>query len=169
MLRLILTIEQQAELRALRRDPALSPAERERLEMLALSAAGWPVGAIATHFGRSAETVRRVFRRFPAEGLAAARRHTPGPPPDASRRRAVEGELLRLLEEERTRTSAQLAEALAGRGMRLSGRQVRRYLRGLGAGWRRTKRTLGHKQDPIAARRAGEALARLARGQGTAD
>ena len=162
MLQIALSPEQQAELQALRRDRSLSPAERDRLEMVALSAAGRSVAAIAAHLGCHPETVRRLFRRFPSEGLAVVRKEQPGPPPDLGRREAVEGALRDLLGRERTWTSAQLAEALAGRGIRLSGRQVRRYVRGLGAGWRRTKRSLAHKQDPVAKARASDTLALLA-------
>src|SRR5690349_20996643 len=109
MLRIALSPEQQAELQALRRDRSLAPAERDRMEMLALSAADWPVAAIAAHLGRHPETVRRLFRRFPAEGLAAVRQEPPGPPPDVGRRTAVEGALRALLGQGRTWTSAQLA------------------------------------------------------------
>jgi transposase len=168
MLRITLTAEQQAELQRLRTDRSLSPAERARLEMLALSAAGWPISAIATHFGRNPETVRRLFRRFPAEGLAAVRKELPGPPPDQQRRRTVDTALRELLAQERTWTSAQLAEALVEHGIVLSRRQVRRYLGRLGD-WRRTKRTLGHKQDPVAKQQAKETLARLPLGRELAD
>ena len=168
MLRIVLSPEQQAELQALRRDRSLSPAERDRLEMVALSAAGWLVAAIAAHLGCHPETVRRLFRRVPTAGLAAARKDLPGPPPDLGRRRAVEGALRELLAQERTWTSAQLAGALAERDIRLSGRQVRRYVHGLGAGWRRTQRTLAHKQDPAAVERASETLAVLANGRARA-
>src|SRR4051812_30607187 len=107
MLRMVLTPEQQEELLRLRGDRSLSPAERDRLEMLALSAAGWPVTAVAAHFGRNPETVRRLFRRFPTDGLAAVRKDQPGPSPDAQRRQAVETALRDLLAQERTWTSAQ--------------------------------------------------------------
>src|SRR5581483_3419720 len=72
--------EQRAELQALRRDHSFSPAERDCLEMVALSAAGWSVPAIATHLGRTPETVCRLFRRFPSEGLAAGGARRPAHP-----------------------------------------------------------------------------------------
>lgn len=86
---------------------------------------------------------------LPVRGPRRRRRAPPGPPPDLERRRSVEAELRELLGQERTWTSGQLVEALAERGIRLSERQVRRYLRRLDAGWRRTKRTL----VPLANRR----------------
>ena len=80
---------------------------------------------------------------------------------DAARRERVTGLLRALLAEERTWTAGQLAGALAGRGVRLGERQVRRYLRLLGARYRRTVATLTHKQDPAKAARAKVVLGNL--------
>lgn len=158
MLHITLTADQHTEVQALRRDVGLSPAERDRVEMLALSAAGWGVPAIAAHLGYHRETVRRLFRRFPSAGFAAVRHRPPGPPPDVPRRERVAAALRGLLAQERTWTAAQLAEARREHGLRLSARQTRRYLRNV-AGWRRTQRTVGHKQDPERVERAKEELA----------
>ena len=70
----------------------------------------------------------------------------------------TEDQLTSLLEQERTWTAAQLAAALRGQGIALSARQTRRYLRTIAA-WRRTQRTVSHKQDPERAARAKEELA----------
>ena len=43
---------------------------------------------------------------------------------------------------------------LAERGISLGGRQVRRHLKRIGAGYRRTASTLKHKHDPAKAQRA---------------
>jgi transposase len=153
---------QAEELRRLRGEPGLKPAERDRVEMVALSAAGWPVARIADHLGYCAETVRRLFRRWPAEGWAAVRHGSPGPDPDEARRAEVGAALRGLLAQERTWTAGQLAEALVERGVSLSARQVRRHLLGIGSGWRRTRRTLAHKQDPEAVAAAEATLGRLA-------
>ena len=158
MLRITLTPEQHDEVHTLRRDPTLSPADRDRVEMLALSAAGWPVGAIAEHLGYHPETVRRLFRRFPAAGFTAVRHRSPGPGPDLVWRQRVQAALSGLLAQERTWTAAQLAEALREHGIHLSARQTRRYLREVAA-WRRTQRVLTHKQDPEKVARATEELA----------
>src|ERR671924_1628098 len=104
MLRIKLSDEQAADLAKLRRDATLRPAERDRLEMLALSAAGWPVARIAAHLGYCAETVRRLFRRFPTAGWGAVRHAAPGPAPDQPRRTAVEAALRPLLAQARTWT-----------------------------------------------------------------
>lgn len=163
MLKIRLTDEQARELARWRRDSSLKPAERDRVEMLALSDSGWTVAGIASHLGYSIETVRRLFRRFPTEGFLAIRHEAPGPAKDEERRGQVEGALATLLKEPRTWTAGQLAEALAREGIVLGTRQVRRYLGRL-AGWRRTKRSLSHKQDPEKVGRAKETLAVLANG-----
>jgi transposase len=119
--------------------------------MALLSDAGWRVPRIAEHLGYHAQTVRRIFEQFRAAGPGAVRHHRPGPPPDDFRRRRIEAALRTLLEQERTWTAPQLAAALRAQGLELSARQVRRYLTGPGlrARWRRTKRTLDHKADPV--------------------
>ncbi len=66
-----------------------------------------------------------------------------------------------LLAEERTWTSRQLSQALAERGIRLGARQVRRHLKRIRAGYRRTASTLKHKQDPVKVERARRILANL--------
>ncbi len=161
MLRIKFTDEQARQLAVWRRDPSLKPAERDRVEMLALSASGWTVARIAAHLGCSLETVRRLFRRFPTEGWEVVRHEAPGPAADVERRRQVEAALEALLRQERTWTAGQLAEALAQYDIELSTRQVRRYLGGI-ALWRRTKRTLRHKQSPERVARAKGTLALLA-------
>src|SRR5687767_750144 len=130
MLHIHLTTDRRAAVEGLRREATLSPAERDRVEMLLLAAAGWPVPRIAEHFGCCQATVRRLLHRFAAEGLPALRRHSPGPAPDAARRQRVTAALDVLLGQDRTWTAAQLADALAAHGVHLSTRQVRRYLAG---------------------------------------
>lgn len=158
MLRITLTSDQHDQLQTLRHDLTLSPADRDRVEMLALSAAGWAVPTIGAHLGYHPETVRRLFRRFPTAGFAAVRHQPPGPSVDLTRRQRIEAALTALLGQERTWTAAQLAEALREHGVRLSGRQTRRYLATIAA-WRRTQRTLSHKQDPVRVQQAKRELA----------
>ena len=161
MLRLRLTDEERAAVRALRREPTLSPAERDRVEMVCLADAGWGAPAIAAHLGCNPVTVRRLLRRFPVTGVAGLRRRPPGPPPDAARRERVGAALTALLDRDRTWTAAQLAVALADEcGVALSARQTRKYL-GRIAAWRRTVRTLKHKQDAARVERATAVLGSL--------
>src|SRR5690242_11682887 len=111
MLRITLTAEQREAVQALRRDPSLRPAERDRIEMLLLSEAGWVAPRIATHLGYSTATVRRFLHAFQSRGLAAVRRQRPGPPPDTVRRQQVQHALVGLLEQPRTWSARQLAAA----------------------------------------------------------
>jgi transposase len=161
MIRTHLSAEQRSTLQTLRHDRSLTPAERDRVEMLFLSDAGWSPPRIAAHLGYCAATVRSVLARFPASGTAQLRRRPPGPPPALAQRRAVEAVLTELVSEDRTWTAGQLAEALTARGFPLRTRSVRRYLGRMGARYRRTVRTLDHKQDPERVATAEAELAAL--------
>ncbi len=97
MIRLQLTDDERAAVQALRRDADLAPAERDRVEMVLLSDAGWGPPRIAQHLGRCAATVRATLKRFASAGPAGLRRARPGPPKDAARRARVTAALDRLL------------------------------------------------------------------------
>jgi putative transposase len=161
MIHVDLTPEQRGAVQALRRDPRLRPSERDRVEMILLSAEGWSSPRIGNHLGCHPATVRQAIKRFAADGAASLRWRRPGPPKDEGRRRQVCSTLDRLLGQDRTWTAAQLAAALRPVGIALSARQTRKYLKLLGARWRRTVSTLKHKQDPARAERAGRVLANL--------
>jgi transposase len=160
MLRLNLTSEERAAVQALRRDRTLAPAERDRVEMVSLADAGWGAPRIAAHLGYNPVTVRRLLKRFPETGVAGLRRKPPGPSPDTIHRERVEAALAALLDRERTWTAAQLADALRHAGIALSARQTRKYLGRLAA-WRRTVRSLRHKQDEQKVERATAVLSSL--------
>jgi transposase len=157
MIRIHLDDAGREELNALRRTD-LPASARDRIEMVALSDAGWSPPRIARHLGYHPQTVRDRLRNFARRGAAALDSKAPGPAPDARRRRRVEGRLRRLLAEGRTWTSRQLSEAS---GLGISPRQVRRYLRQLGASYRRTANSLRHKQDPAKVARAARVLDNL--------
>jgi len=157
MIRIQLDDATRADLQALRRTD-LAPAVRDRLEMLFLSDAGWSPPRIAAHLGYDPQTARKVLRGWQQQGRSILFPAKPGPAPDAARRAAVLGHLTELLGQDRTWTSAQLAEALKPHGVALGGRQVRRYLQFLKAGYRRTASTLGHKQDAAKVARAEAVL-----------
>lgn len=159
MIHLTLTESERATVQALRHDRTLAPAERDRVEMVLLSDAGWSPPRIATHLSCHAVTVRTVLKRFRQTGPASLRRKRPGPAPDTARRAQVTAALDALLGQDRTWTAAQLATALGAHGITLSTRQTRKYLQQMGSRWRRTVRTLKHKQDPA---RVAQAAAELA-------
>src|SRR5579883_1372072 len=144
MRRMILSDDQRAALQAVRHEAGWTPRDRDRVEMVLLSAAGWSPPRIAVHFGCSVKPVRAALDRYAADGLPGLRRQRPGPAPNATRRAQITTALTDLLAQERTWTAAQLGTALGAQGIALSVRQTRRYLAGVAA-WRRTVRTLAHK------------------------
>jgi putative transposase len=160
MIRIHLDDSTRSALNTLRRSD-LPAAARDRIEMVALSDAGWSPPRIAGHLRYHPQTVRDRLRDFLGRGIDSLFPHRPGPAPDLTRRREVTRALTELVGEDRTWTSRQLSEALAGRGLALGPRQTRRYLRLLKAGYRRTASTLKHKQDPAKAERAGRVLDNL--------
>src|SRR5215216_5125163 len=145
MIRTPLDDTTRVELHGLRRRnlPAVT---RTRLEIVLLSDAGWSPPRIAAHLGVHPHTARAALKGFAARGTAALYPDRPGPDPDHARRAEVTDRLRDLLGQERTWTCPQLAAALKERGLALSARQTLRYLRDLGAGYRRTAQTVGHKQ-----------------------
>lgn len=156
MLHIHLTDTQRAELHTLRRSE-LPAVPRDRLEMVLLSAAGWSPPRIAQHLRRHPHTVRAVLKGFAARGIPAFYPDQPGPQPNQARRQAIANKLTALLQQERTWTSRQLAEAL-GRDIGISPRQTLRYLASLKAGYRRTAQTVRHKQDPAKVEQARQVL-----------
>ncbi len=97
MIRLELSEDERAAVRALRRDGTVAPAERDRVEMVLLSAEGWSPPKIAGHLGYCAATVRTGLSGFLATGVAGLRRKRPGPLKDLARRARVTAELNWLL------------------------------------------------------------------------
>ena len=160
MIRIHLDTTTRGELQAMRRQN-LPARVRDRLEMVLLADAGWPAARIAEHLGYNYRTALNALKDFLDRGREALVPPRPGPAPDLARRDRVAGHLRELLAEDRTWTSAQLAEALQARGITLSARQVRRHLRGMKSGYRRTASSVEHKQDPAKARRAGVVLGHL--------
>jgi len=168
MIRTTLDNSTRDELQRLRRTER-SPVVRDRVEMVGLSDAGWSAPKIAQHLGYNPQTVRDLLRAFLARGTAALYPSRRGPAPDTERFEQVANALRPLLERPRTWSSGQLSRALAEAGIELGPRQVRRYLRRMGAKYRRTAQTLKHKQDPARAARAARVVdnleARAAAGQ----
>jgi transposase len=148
------------ELQGLRRRD-LPARARDRLEMVSLSDAGWEPARIAVHLGYGYRTVLNVLHDFDRRGTDALFPRRRGPAPDVARREHITGRLRELVGQDRTWTATQLAEALHDHGVHLSPRQVRRYLKHLGAGYRRTASTVSHKQDPAKVARAEAVLANL--------
>jgi transposase len=148
------------ELQDLRRTELPAKA-RDRLEAILLSDAGWSPPRIAAHLGWHPHTARALLKDFLRRGTGALRPGRPGPPPDSDRHQRVAEALRRLLAQDRTWDSGQLSEALRADGIAIGPRQVRRYLKRMKAGYRRTASSLAHKQDPAKVARAEAVLANL--------
>jgi transposase len=160
MIRTQLDDATRKELHDLRRTD-LTARVRDRLEAVLLSDAGWSPPRIAAHLDWHPHTARAVLKDFGRRGRAALWPTRPGPPPDRRRREQVAEALTRLLEQDRTWDSGQLSDALHAEGIAIGPRQVRRYLKRMKAGYRRTASSLAHKQDPAKVERAEAVLANL--------
>jgi transposase len=140
------------------RDPKTKPRTRERLEMIRLSDAGMSIPKIAPILRQSESRVRHWVKRFLELGTFEALEDAPHPgmpsrlTPDrlAALRAEVE-------KGERTWTAPQMAEWLGEtQGISLSVDQIGRKLKAGQIAWKRTSRSLKHKQKPeeVEAKRA---------------
>jgi putative transposase len=165
MLRITLTAEERAAVARKQHAPTTPVLLRARCQMVVLAADGWSAPRIARHLGFHPPTVRAVLRRMQTRGLDGLAATRPSPAPDRPGRAAAAAALGRLLDEERTWTAAQLAAALTAAGTPLTLRQTRRHLGRMRARWRRTSRSLDHKQDPARVATATQTLGALKGGQ----
>jgi transposase len=140
------------------RDPKTKPRTRERLEMIRLSAAGMSIPSIAPIVGQSEGRVRHWVKAFLEQQTFDALDDRPHP---GMASRLTPGHLSAIRAEiekgERTWSAPQVAVWLEEtQGVRLSADQVRRKLKGAGIVWKRTGRSLRHKQKPqeVEAKRA---------------
>jgi transposase len=166
MYRVQLTEEQREELQRRTRAADIKPRTRDRLEMIRLLDAGWPIPRIAQHLRVSPRRVRVWVRRFLEGGFDAL----PDQPHlgqqsqlTATLLGAVRAELAKA---ERTWTAPQLAAWLEEQhGLCLSPHHLSTLLRRAGLSWRRTERTLQHKQDPQEVEQRRAELQELEKGE----
>lgn len=156
LLRVSLTPAQRAELQQWARRRELAPRLRDRLEMVRLSDLGQSVNQIAARLGCHQRTVRRHLHAFQRGGFAAL----PSPPPPGRPPRLQPEHLAaleRLLDEAaaggpnaRTWTLPQLCAWLDEQfQVRISGPRLCVLLKKRRFRWKRTKRSVRHKQrDP---------------------
>ncbi len=166
MIRVHLTEEQRPELKQLTRTPGLAPRTRERLEMVRLADAGWSIPRIARHLQAHPQTVRYWIKRFRDGGFAGLPDQLhPGRPG------AITPAMLdRLRQEMRTQpctwTARQITAWLAEEyGVCRSVDQVREVLRQANLSYKRTHRSLKHKQKETEVARAQAELAVLKKGE----
>lgn len=157
-IRVHLSEAQRAELLALSRDRQTAARTRERVEMILLADAGQTVPQIARLVHRHEQTVRKYAQAFLVEGVAALPDR-----PGGGRPRRVSDAHLAALEalldtQTRTWTTPQVAAWLEReQGVRVHLGHLSRLLHQRGYRWKRTRRSLVHKQrdpDLHAAKRA---------------
>ena len=145
----------------------MAPALRDRLEMVRLSDLGWGVPQIAAYLGKHEHTVRKYVKAFLAGGWdALPDRPRPGRPPTLTAAHLLA--LERLLDEaasqgERTWAAPPLARWLEDHhGVRVRPKYLGERLAARRFRWKRTKRTIQHKADPVRQAQAQAELAALA-------
>ena len=165
MHRIQLTPEQAAELQRRTRDPHVKPRTRDRLEMVRLCAAGYPVTTIAPLLCTSPVRVRYWLRRFRDHGFDGLPDR-----PHRGRPGSLTPALLQALREalaqtNRTWTAKQIAHWLeVEHGVRLHPDHLSTLLKCAQLSYKRTERSLKHKQDPEAVAAAAERLQELEKG-----
>lgn len=166
MYRVHLTEEQREELRRLTRAADIKPRTRDRLEMIRLLDAGWHIPRIAQHLRVSPRRVRVWVRRFLEGGFDAL----PDQPHLGQRSQLTPALVAALRTElakgDRTWSAPQLAEWLAEHhGVALSPNHLGSLLRRAGLSYRRTERSLKHKQDLAEVERRRGELRQLEKGE----
>lgn len=149
MYHVTLTTEQAAELTRRRRDPRAKPRVRERLEMVRLSDKGWSIPQIAQHLELTQSRVRHWIKQFLGGGFDdLADRKGVGP------KRRLTKEILEGLgqavgQDGRTWTAAQVNDwLLEHHGFTMNRRYLSEVLGNNGLSYKRTTRTIRHKQKP---------------------
>jgi transposase len=160
MYRVALTDAQRDELHRRAHAPGIQPRTRDRLEMVRLSAAGWSPPKIAAHLQISEKRVRHYLKAFLAGGFDALpdRPHLGQASPLTP---AIEEALRQeLRQDERTWTAEQLAAWVFEQfGARLTPDALTRRLKRARIAWKRTSRSVKHKQKPEAVAAQKEARA----------
>jgi transposase len=147
--RVHLSGEERQEMPRRTHAPGVRPRTRDRLEMVRLSDAGWSVPQIARHLGMCEKSVRAWIRVFLEKGFDALRDQPP--PGRTSRLTPAMRETVRqeFAKGDRTWTAPQVAEWIAERfGVSVSTSHLRRVLRRWKLSYKRTGRSLKHKQKP---------------------
>ena len=170
MYRVHLTDDQRDELRRRSHAPGIAPRTRDRLEMIRLADQGFSIPRIAAILTISEPRVRHWIKRFLDGGFDALPDQ-----PHLGQRSAVTPEILAALATEiargqQTWTAAQSVEWIAEHfGVQRTPDHLRRLLRRSRLSYKRTHRTLKHKQDPQAVQAAKETLAALEKGGAASD
>jgi transposase len=149
MYRVTLTEEQRLELNRRTHQPGLIARVRDRLEMVRLSHAGWTIPQIARHLGQHEQTVRFWIKAFLSAGFDALADKPRGGSVSALTPALLEAVRQEIAKADRTWSAGQIADWIARhQDVSRSAAQVRRKLRKERLSYKRTSRSLGHKQNP---------------------
>ncbi len=128
--------------------------------MIRLSDAGWSIPRIAQHLDQHTQTVRYWIKAFLEAGCdfdALINKPRGGTQKSALTEAMLDAVHARVAEGDRTWTAGQLADWVANEfGISLSQERMRVHLKRRGLSYKRTGRTLRHKQQPeqVASKRA---------------
>ena len=149
MYRVTLTDEQRLELKQRSHQPDLVPSTRDRLEMVRLSDAGWSIPQIARHLGQDEQRTRFWIKAYLLGGFEALNNKARGGSVSAITPQILAKATEQLRSSQRTWNAEQIAEWIAEEyGVRRTPGQVRRKLRPARLRYKRTSRSLHHKQKP---------------------
>ena len=157
MYRVTLTDEQRQELKRRTHQPNLPPSLRDRLEMVRLSDVGASVPQIAHHLGQHAQTVRSWIKAFLTGGFEALANQPRGGSASALTPDVLEAVQQEVAKGERSWNADQIAAWINEQfSVQRSAAQVRRKLRSVRLSYKRTSRSVRHKQNPqeVVAKRA---------------
>lgn len=149
MYRVHLTEQQHQELHKRAHQKNSAPRTRDRLEMVRLSDMGWSIPKIAAHLRQHPQTVRYWIKAFLDRGFEAL-----SDKPHTGKKSAITQDILTtvkawLTQGDRTWNARQIAQEVSARyGICRSVQQWRRLLVGQHLTYKRTKRSLRHKQNP---------------------
>lgn len=160
MYRVRLTDAQREELQRRAHEKGVMPRTRDRLEMVRLSDAGWSVPQIAFHLSIHEQRVRYYIKAFLAHGFDALP-DRPHPGQHSALTPAMEEAIRKeMRQQERTWTASQLADWVAERfAVRLTPDHLSRRLKRVRIAYKRTGRSLKHKQKPEAVEQAEAQMA----------
>jgi len=157
MYRVRLTDAQHQELNRRAHEPGVKPRTRDRLEMVRLSAAGWSIPQIAVHLGICEKRVRYWIKAFLDRGFDALP-DRPHPGQQSSLTPAMEEAIRQELRRTaQTWSARQIADWVAEQyGVRLTLEYLAERLKRARIAYKRTGRSLKHKQNPdaVAAKQA---------------
>ncbi len=165
MYRVKLSDNEREELKRRAHEPGVMPRTRDRLEMVRLSDAGWSIPKIALHLDLSESCVRRWIKRFLVGGFDALPDQ-----PHVGQSSALTPEMLQKVRAEiekgeRTWSAGQIAEwTHAQFGVQRSSQWLSKLLKREALSYKRTSRSLKHKQDPQAVEEKAIELALLEKG-----